>query len=227
MAAGWLGEYLRARRALVTPADAGLPATGRRRGPGLKRGEVAALAGISPEYYTRLEQGHDRHPSAQVLTAIARALRLDEPSTAHLLELAAPAPCGRRPPRPPGRVPPTLAPLLDTPPLRPARAAPRRGPPPASAGTGPADRGPAAGHPAAAPGLRTGPLPGRPRGQPAHDRAVRDVPAGHPHAAGGVHRPHGRRPFQRPGDPPQPRGLRPAGAGRPGRERSPAGRAGR
>ncbi|HXP58464.1 MAG TPA: helix-turn-helix transcriptional regulator [Streptosporangiaceae bacterium] len=120
MAAGWLGEYLRARRALVTPADAGLPATGRRRVPGLKRGEVAALAGISAEYYTRLEQGHDRHPSAQVLTAIARALRLDEPSTAHLLELAAPAPCGRRRPRPPERVPPTVARLLDTLPLHPA-----------------------------------------------------------------------------------------------------------
>jgi hypothetical protein len=57
MAAGSLGEYLRARRALVTPADADIPETGRRRVPGLKRGEVAMLAGISAEYYTRLEQG--------------------------------------------------------------------------------------------------------------------------------------------------------------------------
>src|SRR6201996_3013005 len=96
MTAGSLGEYLRARRALVAPAEAGLPHTERRRVPGLKRGEVALLAGISAEYYTRLEQGHDRHPSAQVLTAIARALRLDEPSTAHLLALAAPVPRGRR-----------------------------------------------------------------------------------------------------------------------------------
>jgi len=120
MAAGSLGEYLRARRALVTPAEADIPQTGRRRVPGLKRGEVAMLAGISAEYYTRLEQGHDRHPSAQVLTAIARALRLDEPSTAHLLELAAPAPRGRRRPRPPERVPLTVARLLDTLPLHPA-----------------------------------------------------------------------------------------------------------
>src|SRR6201996_3307377 len=96
MAAGSLGEYLRARRALLTPAAAGIAPTGRRRRPGLKRGAGARLAGISAEYYTRLEQGHDRHPSAQVLIAIARALRLDEPSTAHLLALAAPVPRGRR-----------------------------------------------------------------------------------------------------------------------------------
>jgi transcriptional regulator with XRE-family HTH domain len=121
MAAGSLGEYLRARRALLTPAEVNIPPTGRRRVPGLKRGEVAMLAGISAEYYTRLEQGHDRHPSAQVLTAIARALRLDEPSTAHLLELAAPAPRGRRHrSSPPERVPLTVARLLDVLPLRPA-----------------------------------------------------------------------------------------------------------
>jgi transcriptional regulator with XRE-family HTH domain len=120
MAAGSLGEYLRARRALVTPADADIPETGRRRVPGLKRGEVAMLAGISAEYYTRLEQGHDRHPSAQVLTAIARALRLDEPSTAHLLELAAPLPRGRRRSQSSERVPLTVARLLDALPLHPA-----------------------------------------------------------------------------------------------------------
>jgi transcriptional regulator with XRE-family HTH domain len=120
MAAGSLGEYLRARRALLTPAEADIPQTGRRRVPGLKRGEVAMLAGISAEYYTRLEQGHDRHPSAQVLTALARALRLDEPSTAHLLELAAPAPRRPLPPRPPERVPLTVARLLDALPLHPA-----------------------------------------------------------------------------------------------------------
>jgi transcriptional regulator with XRE-family HTH domain len=124
MTAGSLAEYLRARREVTTPAEAGLPdaAPGgyRRRVPGLKRGEVAALAGISTEYYTRLEQGHDRHPSAQVLTAIARALRLDEPSTVHLLALAAPAPRARRRARPPERVAPTVQRLLDALPLRPA-----------------------------------------------------------------------------------------------------------
>jgi transcriptional regulator with XRE-family HTH domain len=119
MTAGRLGEYLRARRALVTPAEAGITATGRRRVPGLKRGEVATLAGISAEYYTRLEQGHDRHPSAQVLSAIARALRLDAPATAHLLELGTPAGRQRRP-GPPERVAPTVARLLDALPLHPA-----------------------------------------------------------------------------------------------------------
>jgi transcriptional regulator with XRE-family HTH domain len=120
MEAGSLGEYLRARRELTTPAEAGIPETERRRVPGLKRGEVALLAGISVEYYTRLEQGHDRHPSAQVLTAIARALHLDEPSTAHLLKLAAPTPRPRRRPRPPERVPVTVQRLLDSLPLNPA-----------------------------------------------------------------------------------------------------------
>jgi transcriptional regulator with XRE-family HTH domain len=119
MAAGRLGDYLRARRALVTPAAAGITANGRRRVPGLKRGEVATLAGISAEYYTRLEQGHDRHPSAQVLSAIARALRLDAPSTSHLFELAAPAPRGPRR-SPPEAVTPTVTRLLDALPLHPA-----------------------------------------------------------------------------------------------------------
>ena len=78
------------------------------------------LAGISAEYYTRLEQGHDKHPSAQVLTAIARALGLDEPSIAHLLRLAAPAPRARHSPRRPERVPATVRRLLDVLPLQPA-----------------------------------------------------------------------------------------------------------
>lgn len=120
METGSLGEYLRARREVTTPAEAGIPGTGRRRVPGLKRGEVAMLAGISAEYYTRLEQGHDKHPSEQVLTAIARALGLDEPSTAHLLRLAAPTPQARRSPRRPERVPATVRRLLDVLPLRPA-----------------------------------------------------------------------------------------------------------
>lgn len=71
-----LGAFLRARREAVTPLDVGLPAGGRRRTPGLRRSELATLAGISVEYLIRLEQGRDRHPSIQVLAALADALRL-------------------------------------------------------------------------------------------------------------------------------------------------------
>ncbi|MFI0771466.1 helix-turn-helix transcriptional regulator [Streptomyces sp. NPDC021218] len=99
-----LGEYLRARRELVRPEDVGLPAVGRRRVPGLRREELALLAGISSDYYLRLEQGRDRHPSEQVLDALARVLRLDDDATAHLHRLARPAP-RRRQPRRPERVP--------------------------------------------------------------------------------------------------------------------------
>jgi transcriptional regulator with XRE-family HTH domain len=74
---------------LPNPADAGVPATGRRRAPGLRREELARLAGVSEPYLTRLEQGVDRHPSAQVLRALAAALRLDEDAAAHLATLAA------------------------------------------------------------------------------------------------------------------------------------------
>ena len=87
-----IGEYLRARRELVRPEDVGLPDVDRRRVPGLRRSELAMLAGISTEYYVRLEQGRDRHPSTLVLDALARALQLDEHATAHLHQLAAPAP---------------------------------------------------------------------------------------------------------------------------------------
>ncbi|MEH1166973.1 helix-turn-helix transcriptional regulator [Micromonospora sp. CPCC 205539] len=102
--AGSLGEYLRARRDLISPGDVGLPAHGRRRVPGLRREELALLAGISADYYLRLEQGRDRHPSAQVLDALARALRLDAEAAAHLHQLARPVPA-RRPARRPERVP--------------------------------------------------------------------------------------------------------------------------
>jgi hypothetical protein len=64
-----LGQYLRARRALVRPEDVGLPHAGRRRVPGLRREELASLAGISPDYYLRLEQGRDHRPSVQVIEA--------------------------------------------------------------------------------------------------------------------------------------------------------------
>jgi transcriptional regulator with XRE-family HTH domain len=91
-----LGEYLRARRALVRPEDVGLPAAGRRRVPGLRREELATLAGISSDYYLRLEQGRDQHPSPQVIDAVAQALRLDEDATAHLHRLAQPEAVPRR-----------------------------------------------------------------------------------------------------------------------------------
>ncbi|GAA4742042.1 helix-turn-helix transcriptional regulator [Amnibacterium soli] len=84
---GELGEFLRSRRAVVTPEDVGLPAGGRRRTPGLRREEVAQLAGVGVTWLTWLEQGRDIRASEQVLTAIARALRLDQDERNHLLEL--------------------------------------------------------------------------------------------------------------------------------------------
>ena len=86
--ANHLGEYLRARRARVTPAEVGLVPGPRRRLAGLRRDELAMLAGISSEYLERLEQGRDRHPSAEVLNSIARALRMDAKATTHLHQLA-------------------------------------------------------------------------------------------------------------------------------------------
>jgi transcriptional regulator with XRE-family HTH domain len=73
-----LGPFLRSRREAVSPADVGLPAGARRRTPGLRRAELATLAGISVDYLVRLEQGRDRRPSAQVLAALADAMRLGE-----------------------------------------------------------------------------------------------------------------------------------------------------
>src|SRR6201985_3896598 len=85
-----LAEYLRARRELVSPESAGIPHIGRRRVPGLRRDELSLLAGVSTDYYVRLEQGRDRNPSPQVLDALARALRLDDEATAHLHALTSP-----------------------------------------------------------------------------------------------------------------------------------------
>ncbi|MCX5386003.1 helix-turn-helix transcriptional regulator [Streptomyces sp. NBC_00083] len=82
-----LGDYLRARRAALAPADVGLPDDGPRRVPGLRRDEVALLAGMSTDYYIRLEQGRERRPSEQVLRAIAGTLRLDDAASAHLFRL--------------------------------------------------------------------------------------------------------------------------------------------
>jgi transcriptional regulator with XRE-family HTH domain len=91
-----LGEYLRARRELVDPREVGLRVAGVRRTPGLRREEVATLAGISADYYLRLEQGRDRNPSAQVLEALARVFGLDATATEYLLSLAVPRPAKRR-----------------------------------------------------------------------------------------------------------------------------------
>ena len=93
-----LGEFLRARRELVRPEEHGLPDLGRRRVPGLRREEVAMLAGISAEYYVRLERGRDRNPSPQVLNALARVLGLDEESRAYAASLVTAEPAGRRGP---------------------------------------------------------------------------------------------------------------------------------
>ena len=80
-----LGEFLRARRARVRPVDVGLPdGASRRRTPGLRREELAAIAGVSVDYYARLEQGKETRPSPSVLDALARALGLDDEEKAHL-----------------------------------------------------------------------------------------------------------------------------------------------
>ncbi|MEV0070356.1 helix-turn-helix transcriptional regulator [Amycolatopsis sp. NPDC050768] len=113
-----LGDYLRARRQLVSPEDVGLPAGGRRRVRGLRREELALLAGISSDYYMRLEQGRDQNPSAQVLDALARVLGLDDDATNHLHSLTAPAPATAVGPAP--VAPPSIAELIGTWPATPA-----------------------------------------------------------------------------------------------------------
>jgi transcriptional regulator with XRE-family HTH domain len=89
-----LADFLRHRREALTPDDVGLERTARRRTPGLRREEVARLAGMSTDYYTRLEQGRGPQPSTQMLTAVTRALRLSRRERDHLFRLA-----GHVPPR--------------------------------------------------------------------------------------------------------------------------------
>jgi transcriptional regulator with XRE-family HTH domain len=91
-----IGVFLRARRELVRPEDVDLAPGIRRRVSGLRREEVAMLAGVSSDYYVRLEQGRERNPSPQVVDALAHALALDEEATAYLHELARPRPKVRR-----------------------------------------------------------------------------------------------------------------------------------
>ncbi|WP_250036884.1 helix-turn-helix transcriptional regulator [Paractinoplanes maris] len=109
--------FLTSRRAKITPEQAGIPAYGSRRVAGLRRGEVAALAGVSVEYYTRLERGHLGGASDSVLDALARALRLDETETAHLHHLAraaGPAPIRARARRKPPEIRPAIRRVLDS-----------------------------------------------------------------------------------------------------------------
>src|SRR5437588_2736969 len=88
--------FLRARRDLLKPADVGLAEGERRRVAGLRREEVAMLAGISSEYYLRLEQGRERQPSDQVLESLANALQLNDDAAQYMRNLARPAPRRRR-----------------------------------------------------------------------------------------------------------------------------------
>jgi transcriptional regulator with XRE-family HTH domain len=108
-----LGDYLRARRELVQPDSVGLPVNGVRRVAGLRREEVAMLAGISSDYYLRLEQGRDRNPSLQVIEALARVLRLDQSATDYLLGRATPRPRHRRRRARRETVPASIRQLLD------------------------------------------------------------------------------------------------------------------
>jgi transcriptional regulator with XRE-family HTH domain len=110
-----LSEFLRTRRARLRPEDVGLPDFGRyRRVPGLRREELAQLAGVSVAYYTRLEQGNGQNMSAEVLDAIARALRLSDAEHAHLTHLAKPKQQKKRPAGRAQQVRDTLRTLLDT-----------------------------------------------------------------------------------------------------------------
>jgi transcriptional regulator with XRE-family HTH domain len=108
-------EFLATRRAKLTPQQAGVPLFGgRRRVPGLRREEVALLAGVSTDYYTRLEKGHVTGVSDEVLDAVARALQLDEAERAHLLDLVRAARPARQPRRRPRtRIRPSLQRVLD------------------------------------------------------------------------------------------------------------------
>ncbi|MFF1326670.1 helix-turn-helix transcriptional regulator [Streptomyces chartreusis] len=109
-----LGRFLRSRRELLSPAAVGLPSTGRRRVPGLRRDEVAALAGVSASYYVRLEQGRELNPSQRVLEAVARVLQLSDEDRLHLFRTAQPTTRRMRPPFRVERVTPPLRQLIES-----------------------------------------------------------------------------------------------------------------
>lgn len=111
MVATEFGRAVRRWRERVAPEAAGLPVGGHRRAPGLRREELAQLAGISVDYVTRLEQGRASHPSAQVVEALARALRLSPDERGHLFQLAGLAPPG--PDTVPAYITPSVQRLLD------------------------------------------------------------------------------------------------------------------
>ena len=116
-AANELSQFLTSRRAKVTPEQAGLPTYGQRRVPGLRREEVASLAGVSIEYYKRLERGNATGASDGVLEALADALRLDDAERAHLFDLAraaSPIPPRRRRRPVQQRVRPAVQRILDS-----------------------------------------------------------------------------------------------------------------
>jgi transcriptional regulator with XRE-family HTH domain len=110
-----IAQFLTSRRGRITPEQAGLPTYGKRRVPGLRREEVASLAGVSIDYYKRLERGNLSGVSDMVLEALARALQLDDAERAHLFDLARgasrAAPRRRRPQRP--RIRPSVQRILD------------------------------------------------------------------------------------------------------------------
>lgn len=91
-----LGDFLRSRRAALTPEEAGIPTWGQRRVPGLRREELAQLAGISINYYTRLEQGLSSNASDAIIESLARAMQLADAERAHLYALARPGSAKRR-----------------------------------------------------------------------------------------------------------------------------------
>ena len=97
------GQFLISRRARLRPSDVGLPDSGRRRTPGLRREEVAALAGVSVDYLARLEQGRDTNPSISILAALSQALQLDETERTHFGWLALTADNSGCAPAPPAR----------------------------------------------------------------------------------------------------------------------------
>ncbi|OLT45434.1 transcriptional regulator [Saccharomonospora sp. CUA-673] len=109
-----LADFLRAARARITPAAAGIAEDGRRRVDGLRREELAMLAGVSVDYYTRLEQGRSKSASVQVLDAIGEALQLDDAERTHLHAIARQAPTRRRRNVKPQQLHPATRALLDT-----------------------------------------------------------------------------------------------------------------